>query len=191
MAKPQRMRSFLDNQLTPPARYGLVVLAVLLGLHFVRVFAGHVETGRENAAELASELAILSDAEVETVWAERAQTAQAVATAWRGLAWVAPAPGIGAAELESAIRSKLAANGFNQLQLEVDPEPLRDGQLQFFRFTLSGQLAPGRAHSLLAELAASKPSLHVTTLQFSTRQKDQFAVRIEGLAPYIQETGDP
>ena len=191
MAETQNLRAFLETQLTAPARYGLVVLAVLLGIHFVRVAAQHVETSQENASLIASELALLSDADVELVWAERAETAKTVAAAWKTLAWTAPAPGIGAAELESAVRAKLAANGFDKLQLQVDPEPLKDGQLQFFRFNISGQLPPGRAHSLLAELAASKPSLQITSLQFSSQQKGEFSARIEGLAPYNEEVPAP
>lgn len=191
MAEPQNLRAIFETQLTAPARYGLVVLALLLGIHFVRVAGQHVETSQENASLLASELALLSDANLEAVWAERAETSQTIAGAWRTLAWAAPAPGIGAAQLESAVRAKLAAGGFDKLQLQVDPEPLKEGQLQFFRFSLSGQLAPGRAHSLLAELAASKPSLQVTSLQFSSQQKGEFSARIEGLALYIEEAAAP
>lgn len=187
----QNLRAFIETQLTVPARYGLVVLAVLLGVFFVRVAGQHLETSQENASLLASELALLSDANVEVIWAERAETAQSVAGEWRTLAWKAPAPGIGAAQLESAVRARLAANGFDKLQLQVDPEPLKEGQLQFFRFNISGQLAPARTHSLLAELAASKPSLQVTTLQFSSQQRGEFSARIEGLAPYIEEAAAP
>ncbi len=187
MPARDKVGAFLSGQLTPPARYGLVVLGLLLGVHFLRVFGGHVESGRENLMSLTSELAVLSDAGVEDVWAERARSAEADARSWAEQAWKAPAPGIGAAQLESAVRAKLAANGFDGLQLQVDPEPVKNGQLQFFRFNISGQLAPGRAHSLLAEMATSKPALHVTSLQFSGQIKQQFSVRIEGLGPYIEE----
>lgn len=180
------LSSFVDAQMTPVARYGIVVLVALLCVQGLRLLSERTSRLQEVARGLASEIDMMSDPELAPTWQARAERAEDAAKAWSMLAWSATAPGIAAAELEASLRSKLEASGFQMLQIEVNPELVEKGRLKFIRFSITGQLPKSRAHALLAELAVSKPALQVASLQFSKQGTDEFSARIDGLAPYAE-----
>lgn len=179
--------AFLNTQMTPAARYGLVVLLALLGVQGLRLFYAQHQQTRQEANYLAAELEANSDEALLPLWTERAETAEAAAEAWSNLAWRAPAPGIAAAKLEAALRLRLETGQFDKLRLEVDPEPVADGKVKYLRFRINGQLPRNRAHALLAELSASNPIIRITDLQFARQGQEDFTVEVEGLAPFLEQ----
>lgn len=179
--------SFIDAQMTPAARYGIVILAALLCIQGLRIMSERTSRLQDVARNLASEIELMSDPELAPTWEARAAKAEEAAKAWSELAWSATAPGIAAAELEASLRARFEANGFQKLQIEVNPELIDKGQLKFIRFSITGQIPKSRAHALLAELAASKPTLQIVSLQFSKQGADDFSARIDGLAPYAEK----
>lgn len=182
-----QIAALLEAQMTPAARIGLVLLAALLCIQGLRLFYDRTQVLQQEAAYLASEISAMSDETLLPAWTARARSAEAAAQAWSGLAWRAAAPGIAAAEIEAALRVHLAAGRFEELRLEVNPEPIETGRIRQLRFSLSGEVAKTRAHALLAELSASKPLLQVTSLQFAKQGKEKFSVEIEGVAPYMED----
>lgn len=174
-------------QLTRTSQYGLVVLAVLLGLQGLRMMSERVDLLAQDTNRAAAELAAMTDGSGDDTWIDRARSAEAASQLWSQLAWAAPAPGIAAAELEATLRSRLTAQAFSQLQVEVNPEPVQEGQISYLRFTISGEMVKNRAHSLFADLASSKPYLRVTSLRLSKRGASSFLIEVSGIAPYLEE----
>jgi hypothetical protein len=179
--------SFLSDQMTPSAQYGLVALIVLLGVFGLKQLGGEVSQLRSQAERAASDLAILSNDDAEKTWISRSRSAEEARIAWQDHMWKAPSPGIGAAQLETALREVVGEAGIERLQLTVTPDPIERGNLSYLRYGFSGQVPPGQAHTLIAALATSKPDLIVTDLQLSSQRKGDLTIKVDGIAPFIAE----
>lgn len=179
--------SFLSDQMTPSAQYGLVALIVLLGAFGLKKLGGEVNQLRSQAERAASDLAILSNDDAEKTWISRSRSAEEARIAWQGHMWKAPSPGIGAAKLETSLRELASQAGIESLQLTVTPDPIERGSLTYLRYGFSGKVPSEQAHTLIAALATSKPDLVVTDLQVSSQKKGGLTVKVDGIAPFIAE----
>ncbi len=186
-----RLLSSLDAQLTPTARHGLVILCLLLAVFGLRELSSSVTAARAEAGRIAADLALLSDDLAEPIWAQRAEEAASSRMEWQRHVWTAASEGVGAASLEMALREAARSAGLKQPQLTVTPDMLRRGEVDFLRFSLSGEMDPGTPHILLATLATSRPALFVSDLQLVLQRTGKYSVQLEGLAPFqlIQEPG--
>jgi hypothetical protein len=117
--RSRALSSFIDAQMTPAARYGVVILAALLCLQGLRVLSERTSRLQDVARSLASEIDMMSDPALAPTWQARAERAEEAAKAWTELAWSATAPGIAAAELEASLRARFEASGSQKLQIEV------------------------------------------------------------------------
>lgn len=178
------LRARIETQMTPAARYGLVVLALLLCIFGLRTLIGSVEALRAEAGRTAGDLALLSDSSAEETWASRLEEARAAQATWEGHIWTAASEGVGAAQLEVALRSLCNEAGVEKLQMNVSPEPLRRGELAFLRFSVSGEMPPGSFHSLVAGLGTARPDLLVTDVQLAQQKSGGVTIKLEGLAPF-------
>lgn len=179
----------ISGQMTPSARYGLVVLLALVGFFGIKQLYSRVGELGQEATRAASDLAVLSNDDAEKTWLERASSAEAAKAAWREHMWVAGSAGVGAAQLETALRDMASTASIDKLQINVNPDPVERGELTFLRFALSGQIPPGQAHQLIAVLATSKPGLIVTDLQLTAQQRGDMTFKIDGIAPFTTDTG--
>jgi len=183
------LSEMISEQMTPSARYGLVVLLALVGFFGIKQLYTRVGELGQEATRAASDLAVLSNDDAEKTWLERANSAEKAQAAWREHMWVAGSAGVGAAQLESALRDMANAASIDKLQLNVNPDPIERDELTFLRFALSGQIPAGQAHQLIAVLATSKPDLIVTDLQLTAQQRGDMTFKIDGIAPFTTDTG--
>lgn len=177
----------LRSQMTPAARYGLVVLFLLVCVFGLRAFSETLSELRLEAGRTAGDLTLLSDESAEKTWQERAERAREAESAWKAHIWTAASEGVGAARLEVALRAVATEAGVTKLQLTVSPETIRRDEISFLRFSLSGEMPSGSFHKLIAGIGTSKPDLMLTDLQLAAQREDAVTVKLEGLAPFEAE----
>ena len=93
-------------------------------------------------------------------------------------------PGVGAAQIEVALRDLAGQNSAETLQLEVNPEPLRRGNAQFLKFSLSGEFPAPLVHQFLVQMAASEKLLVVSNLQLVAQRNERYSISLDGIAPF-------
>lgn len=171
------------------AQYGLVILAVLLAGYGLLVLSDEVQRLQYETEENAQSLATLSDTTTEDIWVGRSIEANEIATLWQNQSWRASSAGVGAAEIEVSLRDLAVSNQATNLQLDVNPSPVRMGNAEFLRFSLSAQFPAAVVHKFLVEVGTNRKVIVMSDVQLVAQRDDTYSIRLDGFAPFLQADG--
>lgn len=171
------------------AQYGLVILIVLLAGYGLLVLSDEVQRLQYEAEENAQSLATLSDTTTEDIWVGRSIEANEIAMLWQNQSWRASSAGVGAAEIEVSLRDLATSNQAENLQLDVNPSPVRMGNADFLRFSLSAQFPAAVVHKFLVEVGTNRKVIVMSDVQIVAQRNDTYSVRVDGFAPFLRADG--
>lgn len=180
MTRASRIQAFY-SELSPRARGGLLVLAVLLGSWILMILNDAVAEKRAGVTQARANLQARQIALSQEDWDTRAQEAAQIRAQAEAEFWRAPTQGIAAARIQGALEAAARAAGVTEPRIDVRlVSDDRGGAL--FEAQVSGADPGGRFATYIEAVAAADGDLRLSYLEFRSAQRG-FTARF--IAPAI------
>ena len=175
--------ALFKDKMTTSSAYGLVVLAILLGLVGVGNVRDQVVLAKNDAHYAARELAKLNAIKKSDVWSERVESSAKAKEAWENTRWQGETVGVLAAKIQQELITLADKAQLRKPQVKVSNELIEIDGETIMRFSLSGSTADHFATiKLLLAIAGEDKKIIVDDVVANFFTGNRSLIRLSGLA---------
>jgi len=171
-------------QLSDRAKYGLVVLAALLGFDLLTRVDDFASGKANDRAIVQDQFASTRDVIDFDEWQKRADEAVVSLEDWRRQLWSGPTPGIVAADIQSYMNGVGTSFNLGGQKTEVDPEPIAIAQGQGLRFRVQASMSSSAQFArFFGALEEASPVMFIDELSLNISRDGRGFFEMSGVAP--------